>query len=186
VSLEMRSNIIGMESAIKAMQGMKPGRLKKLLKETQVEAVTPLHTKVLLQIHNLVGKHDTESLQRALQHRWFRNGRGKPVKYSRMYMIRQLLRQPIEGKSAFGLRWGIFPQKNGSFSRVKIWNPGLHLIDRGRGKTRPYVGWNRLGKMFASETQTIVPKFIAKLRVGLQIHIYRLIIEQNKTLRKLP
>jgi len=186
MSLELRANITGMESAIKAMQGMKPGRLKKLLKETQVEAVTPLHTRILLEIHNIVAKHDNESLSRALQHRWFRNGRGKPVGYSRQYMIRQLLKEPIEGRSAFGLKWGFFRQKNGSFSRVKIWNPGLHLIDRGRGKTRPYVGWNRLGKIFAAESQQIVPKFISRLRVGLQVQIYRLIIEQNKTLRKLP
>lgn len=171
MSFQLKADVTGVEALVRQLKDMQPSKLHKVLKETQLDAVQPLHSRIVSAIYNIVGKHDDESEARALQHRWLRNGKGRPVKYSRMYMIRQLLKQPVTGRSAFGLKWGIFPQKNGSFARVKIWNPGLHLIDRGRTKTNTYKGWDKLGRLFAGEVNSILPKFMDRLRVGLDAHI---------------
>jgi hypothetical protein len=183
--MSFKANIDGVDAIVKQLQEMKPKALHKTLKDLQVKAVEPIHNRLLVLIYNIVGKHDNETPERALQHRWRRNKRGRPVKYSRLFMIRQLLKTPITGRSAFGLKWGVFPQNNGSFARVKIWNPGLHLIDRGRGKTRPYVGWNKLGKMLAGEVQgSVLPSFVQRLKISLQAHIYLLNAKQRGTLRR--
>jgi len=179
MSFQLKADVSGVEALVRQLQEMKPNKLHAVLKETQLEAVNPLHVRILTAIYNIVGKHDGESMERALQHRWLRNKKGRPVKYSRMYMIRQLLKQPVTGRSAFGLKWAIFPQKNGSYARVKIWNPGLHLIDRGRTRTNTYKGWDKLGRIFAGESNTVLPKFMDKLRLRLQAHIYMLQVKQS-------
>lgn len=171
MSFQLKADVSGVEALVRQLKDMQPSKLHKVLKETQLEAVSPLHARVITAIYNIVGKHDGESMERALQHRWLRNGKGRPVKYSRMYMIRQLLKQPVTGRSAFGLKWAIFPQRNGSYARVKIWNPGLHLIDRGRTKTNTYKGWDKLGRIFAGETNAILPQFMVRLKTSIETHI---------------
>jgi hypothetical protein len=183
--MSFNANIEGVDALVKQMQEMKPKALHDTLKELQVKAVEPIHNHLLVLIYNMVGKHDNETPQRALQHRWRRNKRGRPVRYSRLFMIRQLLKTPIVGRGAFGLKWGVFPQGNGSFARVKIWNPGLHLIDRGRTKKNPYTGWEKLGKLLKGETnQSVLQSFVKRLQISLQARIYMLTAKQRGTLRR--
>jgi hypothetical protein len=174
MSFQLKADVAGVENLVRQLKDMQPNKLHGILKETQLAAVSPLHVRILTTIYNIVGKHDGESMERALQHRWRRNKRGRPVKYSRMYIIRQLLKQPVTGRSAFGLKWAIFPQKNGSYARVKIWNPGLRLIDVGRTKTNTYKGWDKLKNVFAQESTAILPKFMAEFSTRLENHILML------------
>lgn len=174
MSFQLKADVSGVEALVRQLKDMAPNKLHKVLKKTQLDAVEPLHSRIVTAIYNIVGKHDGESMKRALQHRWLRNGNGRPVRYSRMLMIRQLLKQPVTGRSAFGLKWGIFPQQNGSFARVKIWNPGLHLIDRGRSRKNSYKGWDKLGRIFAGESNSMIARFMGNLRVQLQSHILAL------------
>ena len=87
---------------------------------------------------NRTGKHDNESLTRAMQHRWWsrRRQQGLPVGFTRALAVRELL------KDGFGFKVAKLKRSAGFFLRIKAWGPGIHLVEKGRYKgVNTYNGW---------------------------------------------
>lgn len=87
-----------------------------------------------------VGKHDGESLKRAMSHRWWSRKRqqGLPVGFTRVLAARKLF------TDGFGFKVAKLRSGSGFFLRIKAWGPGIHLVEKGRYKSRRgnnYTGW---------------------------------------------
>ncbi len=115
---------------------------------------------------NRKGKHDAESLHRAMQHRWWsrRRQQGLPTGFSRALAVRELL------KEGFGFKVAKLKKSAGFFLRIKAWGPGIHLIEKGRYKgVNTYTGWRagiQILKRFEAyaigKLNTLMPKAIER------------------------
>lgn len=87
------------------------------------------------------GKHDSESLKRALQHRWWNRKRrqGLPVGFTRTLAITALVR---DGKDGWGFKVAKLKGGIGYLLRLKAWGPGMFLMEKGRYSRRAYRGFN--------------------------------------------
>jgi hypothetical protein len=86
------------------------------------------------------GKHDGESLKRAMSHRWWSRKRqqGLPVGFTRVLAARKLF------TDGFGFKVAKLKRGSGFFLRIKAWGPGIHLVEKGRYKSNKgnnYTGW---------------------------------------------
>lgn len=101
---------------------------------------TPTRRALINYYTGRVGKHDNESLKRAMSHRWWSKKRqqGLPVGFTRVLAARKLF------TDGFGFKVAKLKRGAGFFLRIKAWGPGIHLVEKGRYKSRRgnnYTGW---------------------------------------------
>lgn len=112
--------------------------LEQAVIETLEEIGTPTQVALARYYESKQGKHDNESLTRAMQHRWFnkRRHKGLPAGFSRALAARKLLDHD------FGFKVSKLRRSAGYFLRIKAWGPGIHLMEKGRYKgVNTYQGW---------------------------------------------
>jgi len=112
--------------------------LNRVVTETLEEIGRPTQIALANYYANKGGKHDGETLTRAMQHRWWskRKKRGLPTGFSRAQIARTLL---TEG---FGFTVRKFRKSDGFLLRIKAWGPAVHLLEKGRYKgVNTYRGW---------------------------------------------
>lgn len=145
------SRVEGLTEFRKAMETLTRDETHRVLKKVLRKIGAPYASEVQQQYHSRTGKHDNESMERALQHRWWNKStrRGLPVRYSRMKTLQNLLKY---GLAVRGLR-----RSSGVLLRLKISGNAVHLMEKGRKRgNRTYRGWmdgvNTL-KRFAASAQ---------------------------------
>lgn len=145
------SRVEGLTEFRKAMETLTRDETHRVLKKVLRKIGAPYASEVQQQYHSRTGKHDNESMERALQHRWWNKStkRGLPVRYSRMKTLQNLLKY---GFVVRGLR-----RSSGVLLRLKISGNAVHLMEKGRKRgNRTYRGWmdgvNTL-KRFAASAQ---------------------------------
>jgi len=124
-----------MEATLKSLSNRELGEA---VTEVLVDIGHPPQRALVNYFSNRVGKHDNESLTRAMQHRWWSRKRqqGLPVGFSRALAVRKLLDEE------FGFKVAKMKKSAGYFLRIKAWGPGMHLIEKGRYKgVNTYNGW---------------------------------------------
>jgi hypothetical protein len=101
----------------------------------------PTQLNLLRYFDSRSGIHDSESLKRALQHRWWNKHRhqGLPVGYTRALAIRALTR---DGKDGWGFKVAKLKRGVGYLLRLKAWGPGMFLMESGRHTKYPYKGFS--------------------------------------------
>lgn len=114
----------------------------------------PTRDRLIAHYDSYQGKHDSESFEKAMRHRWWNKGRrqGKPVGFTRALALRALV---IAG---FGFKAGKLKKRRGYIMRIKAWGPGIFLTEHGRYKSAgAYAGWRRaqpILKRFALTAQS--------------------------------
>ena len=101
----------------------------------------PTQMALLQYFDSRTGKHDSESLKRALQHRWWNKHRkqGLPVGITRNLAIQALVR---EGRDGWGFKVAKLKGGMGYLLRLKAWGPGMFLMESGRHSKNVYRGFN--------------------------------------------
>lgn len=139
MSNSLRNRLIeGIPEMEKTLRSLTNEELEKAVLASFEEVGTPTRTALLNYYSNKRGKHDGESLSRAMQHRWWskRRRHGLPVGMSRVLAVRALARD------GFGFKVSKLKRSAGFFLRIKAWGPGIHLIEKGRYKgVNTYRGW---------------------------------------------
>jgi hypothetical protein len=145
------SQVQGLTEFRKAMETLTRDETHRVLKKVLRKIGAPYAAEVQQQYHTRTGKHDNETMEQALQHRWWNKAtrRGLPVRFSRMKTLRNLLKY---GLTVRGLR-----RSSGVVLRLKISGNAVHLMEKGRKRgSRTYRGWmdgvNTL-KRFAASAQ---------------------------------
>lgn len=128
----LRANLVeGIPEMAKAIAMLKDEELGKVITKTLRAIGTPTRDALVQHYNAAPAKHDGESTKKALQHRWWRNGKGKPVGFSRVQILRDLL------KSGFGLKVGKAKTRGQPFFlRVKVRSNAIHLLESGRKKSQ--------------------------------------------------
>ena len=124
------SRVEGLTEFRKAMETLTRDETHRVLKKVLRTIGAPYASEVQQQYHSRTGKHDNESMERALQHRWWNKStrRGLPVRYSRMKTLQNLLKY---GLAVRGLR-----RSSGVLLRLKISGNAVHLMEKGRRNTQ--------------------------------------------------
>jgi hypothetical protein len=145
------SQVQGLTEFRKAMETLTRDETHRVLKKVLRKIGAPYAAEVQQQYYTRPGKHDNETMEQALQHRWWNKAtrRGLPVRFSRMKTLRNLLKY---GLTVRGLR-----RSSGVLLRLKISGNAVHLMEKGRKRgNRTYRGWmdgvNTL-KRFAASAQ---------------------------------
>jgi hypothetical protein len=130
--------IEGMPELKDAIRSLNEETLAPLILEVLEDIGRPTRNGLMHYYQAKKGKHDNESLTRAMQHRWWsrRRQQGLPVGFSRALAVRTLTQE------GFGFKVAKLKKSEGFFLRIKAFGPGIHLIEKGRYKgSRNYTGW---------------------------------------------
>lgn len=134
--------IKGLPEMEKTIKDMSTHKLDQVVESVLEEIGRPTQRALVNYYGNKTGKHDSETLTRAMQHRWWsrRRQQGLPVGFSRALAVRTLL------KDGFGFKVGKLKTSEGFLLRLMAWGPGVHLMEKGRykhDKGNNYTGWGR-------------------------------------------
>jgi hypothetical protein len=130
--------IEGIPQMEKTIRDLSTRDLDKAILDALAEIGHPTQRALMNYFSHRVGKHDGESLKRAMQHRWWSKKRqqGLPTGYSRVLAVKLL------AKDGFGFKVQKMKKSAGYFLRIKAWGQGMHLIEKGRYKgVNTYTGW---------------------------------------------
>lgn len=129
--------IEGMPELKEAIRSLNEETLAPLILEVLEDIGRPTRNGLMHYYQAKKGKHDNESLKRAMQHRWWSRRRqaGLPVGFSRALAVRTLT------QDGFGFKVAKLKKSEGFFMRIKAFGPGIHLIEKGRYSGRSYTGW---------------------------------------------
>jgi|694.fasta_scaffold04218_28 hypothetical protein len=140
-SARQRMIVEGLPEFRKTILAMTGRELDDTVLKVLQEMGEPTQMALLQYFDSRTGKHDGESLQRALQHRWWNKYRkqGLPVGYTRNLAIQALVR---DGKDGWGFKVAKLKRGLGYLLRLKAWGPGMFLMESGRHSKRSYRGFN--------------------------------------------
>ena len=139
------SQVQGLTEFRKAMETLTRDETHRVLKKVLRKIGAPYAAEVQQQYYTRTGKHDSETMERALQHRWWNKAtrRGLPVRFSRMKTLRNLLKY---GLTVRGLR-----RSSGVMLRLKISGNAVHLMEKGRKRMQQVK--RRSGKAYRTSNQ---------------------------------